>query len=173
MSRLIAVALFVFAAAPMAVKAPTVLAAPGRCYNIQLNITPYRSSAGAGHVGVMYRVHNLWTGACTLGGYPGAELLGAKFHSLPTHLTRGLGYLVGKRPVQLVTLAGNNDAYFVLEWDQIQTEHQPCQVARYFMITPPNDNLPDVTWATSNAGFIRACSGMVTASPVASKAFNF
>ncbi|HZS94799.1 MAG TPA: DUF4232 domain-containing protein [Chloroflexota bacterium] len=153
--------------------AQPVAAAAGRCANIQIHITPLRGSAGAGHVGVEYRMHNMWGSACTLQGYPGAELLGARFHTLPTHLHRGLGYLVGAQPVRLVTLPGHGNAYFILEWDQIRTQNQPCQIARYFMVIPPNDNMPVVTYAAPNAGFIRACSGNVTVSPVSGHPIRF
>lgn len=140
------------------------------CSNIQVSIRPYKSSAGAGHVGIMYQIHNLWNRPCGLFGYPGVKLLDAQFSTLPTQLTRGLGYLVGGRSPRLVHLGPHGSAYFLLEWDHIPTDAESCPVARYLMITPPNDYLPVVTYAASGSG-ITPCGGKIIASPVAGTAF--
>jgi hypothetical protein len=156
---------------------PGVQAAPvasgGACQNFQLHITPLKGDAGAGHIGEMYRIHNVSTSACMLAGYPGAMLLDRNFASLPTQVTRGLGYLVGKRPVVNVMLHGSNDAYFVVEWDHQPALGQQCPTAPYIMITAPNDRLPVVTYGSGVGGGIDACGGNLTVTPVAGTAFGF
>lgn len=125
-----------------------------------------------GHVGTMYRVHNILPAACTLFGYPGAKLLDRNFNSLTTHVHRGLGYLAGKHAPVTVTLQGSHQGYFVLEWDHIPSPGETCPPAPYVMIIAPNDRLPVVTYAGSETGVIVACGGNLTASPVAPNAFN-
>jgi hypothetical protein len=67
--------------------------------------------------------------------------------------------------VRLVTLAPRGLAYFVLYFPTIPTGSEPCPVAPYLMITPPNDRLPVVTYA--GKGFpIRPCGGRLTATPI-------
>ena len=148
-------------------------AAVGACQNFQLHITPLKDDAGMGHVGEMYRIHNVSSTPCTLAGYPGAVLLDRNFASLPTHVTRGLGYLVGKRPIVNVTLQGGHDGYFVAEWDHDPTPGQQCPTAPYIMITAPNDRLPVVTYGSGVGGGVDACGGKLTVTPVAATQFGF
>jgi hypothetical protein len=150
------------------VEARSTEAAAHPCANFQLVVRYMSSSGGAGHIGYMFRVHNILPGACTLYGYPGAMELDRNFNSLPTHVTRGMAYLTGKRAPVTVTLQGGHDGYFVLEWDHIPSPGQTCPTSSYVMITPPNDRLPVVTFAK-----IDACGGNIIATPVARTAFSF
>lgn len=136
------------------------------CQNIQLLVRPGGSNGATGHIAIMYRIHNILPGACTLFGYPGAKLLNRNFDSLPTRVNRGLSFLAGKNAPTTVTLQGNQDAYFVLEWDHFPSPGQTCPPATYLLITPPNDNLPVVTYAARGGAAIVACGGDLTASPV-------
>ncbi|MGH2448163.1 MAG: DUF4232 domain-containing protein [Chloroflexota bacterium] len=154
-----------------AVAAPS--AAPARCQNTQLLYSRVMNSAGAGHVGVMYRVHNQAPAACTLYGYPGAELLDRQFHSLPTTVQRGAGYLTGRRYEHLVTLSGSNNGYFAIEWVHFPTPGQTCPKAPYIMITAPGNRLPTVTYARAEGGPIDACGGILHVSPIQPKRFSF
>jgi hypothetical protein len=151
------------------------LAAPHRCWNFQLTIRPFKSSAGAGHAGTMYRIHNILPGACTLYGYPGALLMDRNFNTLPTHVTRGLAFLAGKHAPVTVTLQGNHDGYFVVTWVHFPTPGQSCPTAKHVLFIAPNDNLPVVTYAGNGdgEGGIMACGGNLTVSPVAPDAFPF
>jgi hypothetical protein len=132
-----------------------------------------RTSGATGHIGEMFRIHKVTAGACTLYGYPGAVLLDGNFNSYPTHVSRGLGFLAGKRAPVTVRLDATHDAYFILEWDHIPSPGQSCPGAKYVLITPPNDRLPVVTYAGKGSTVIDACGGLLTASPVAPTAFSF
>jgi hypothetical protein len=147
-------------------------AAPPRCANYQTLVTPVSGNGATGHISEMFRIHDTLPGSCQLFGYPGAELLDRSFHSLPTHVTRAPWPEGGPGP-RTVTLSSGHDAYFVLAWVHIPTPGQRCPTASYVMITPPNDRLPDVTYAGTRNGpsGIDACGGNLTVSPVAGTRF--
>jgi Protein of unknown function (DUF4232) len=145
---------------------------PHRCYNIQLLIRLYYNPGGAaGHVSLIYGIHDLWSGSCVLRGYPGLQLLDHNFHSMPTYLSRSQGSLIATIPVRRVTLDLSSDAYFVASYHDIQIESETCKDSPYLMITPPHDNLPIVTFSRvdDSPSYFEACGGDVTVSPVASK----
>jgi hypothetical protein len=147
-----------------AVAAP-VAQAVHNCPNFQLLPGIQGSQGAAGTIVMIYRLHNLFSGACTLYGYPGILLLDKNFGSEHTVVHRGLpvGHAI---PKQLVTVAGHGNAYFTLLYNQVPVGSQPCETARYLMITPPNDFLPIVTHAAPGGGLIHPCTGNVYVSPV-------
>jgi hypothetical protein len=150
------------------------LSAPGasapRCPNTQLLIQSVQSQGATGHIGIVYRIHNLASSACTLQGYPGAELLDRQFHSQPTTVQRGHGYIIaGSPPRPQVTLDAGHDAYFGLEYSDVPSGAAACPRSPYLMITPPDDRLPVVTYASTSPGMvgaITACRGTIVVSPV-------
>ena len=146
-------------------------AATVRCRTNQLTIAADYGEGGVGHLGLIFLVHNLSGQACTLYGYPGAQLLNGSQHSLPTHLKWGEGYLVGALPKRTVVLPPGIDAYFSLEWVHIPSPGQSCPVAPFLRITPPNTTVSLIVW--SGPGGIMACGGNLTASPVESSQFAF
>jgi hypothetical protein len=146
-------------------------ASPGTCANTQLVITARQSSGSAGHIGIMYRIHNQSNRTCTLHGFPGVVLLDKGFNTLPTHVTWATN-LAGHHPVQLVALSPQGNAYFLLYWAEIPTGNEACPAARYLMVTAPNDRLPDVLYAAR--GFdITPCGGRLMATPVEPAPFTF
>lgn len=141
-------------------------AQPARtCQNTQLDIRPGASQGAAGHIGIIYRIHNLSNRACTLFGYPGIQLLDRHFLSLPTMTHRGPGGLVGAISMRRVPVAAHGAAYFVLGYSDVPVGNRPCVTAYYLMIFAPNDSLPVVTYA-GGAGGITACAGAINVSPV-------
>ena len=150
-----------------AVAAQASQAAPS-CRNTQLTIRYKSSNGAAGHVGIIYRIHNLSAQACTLFGYPGVQLLDRQFLSLPTTVHRGTGDLVGPIPRQLVRVAAHGNAYFALGYSDVPVMNQPCKTAYYLMIFAPNDVLPVVTYAFGRGG-ITACAGSIYVSPVTAR----
>src|SRR5579875_2798851 len=65
-----------------------------RCMNVQLTLAGAGPlSAGAGHIGQWYKLHNISNRACTLTGFPGVELLDKNFASYPSPVNRS-GYLI-------------------------------------------------------------------------------
>src|SRR5579875_3520121 len=117
-------------------------AAVARCTTAQLVIAPDYGNGGAGHLGIIFLIHNRLNRTCTLYGYPGAQLLNANYQPLTTHLRWGGGYLGGNPPRRLVYLAPSADAYFSLEWVHIPSPGQTCPKASFLRITPPNDFEP-------------------------------
>jgi hypothetical protein len=138
------------------------------CQNIQLHVQPQTSQGAAGTIAIIYRLHNLFGGACTLDGYPGIQLLDRNFLSLPTRTHRG-----GRGPVvpqRTVRLPGHGNAYFALFYSDVPTAGQPpCATARYVMVIAPNTFLPVVTYATTRGGSIHECSGNVWVTPVTAR----
>lgn len=175
--RLLAILAVVVPSAFLAGGALRVTAAPpaatSTCQNIQLTYNPVRSSGAMGHIGVMFRVHNQWRGACTLYGYPGAELLDSQFHSLPTTVERGVGYLTGNKYEHLVTLSRGHNGYFVLEWVHFPTPGQTCLGAPYLMITAPGNRLPNVIYGSAEGGAIDACGGILHVTAIQPRQFPF
>ena len=139
------------------------------CYNIQLTFRSAQSQGAAGHIAVIYRLHNMWSRPCTLFGYPGIRLLDRHFLSLPTHTHHSPGNLVGAIPSRLVRLGPNGNAYFALGYSDVQVNNQPCPDALYLMIFPPNDFLPVVTYAASQGQGLMVCSGNINVSPVTAR----
>src|SRR5437764_906188 len=112
------------------------VAAAGPCSNVGLVMRPIRSSGATGHIGEMFRIHNVLPRACTLHGYPGAVLLDKDFFSLPTHVTWGLAFLAGKHAPVTVRLDATHDGYFILEWDHIPSPGETCPTAKHAVLTP-------------------------------------
>ncbi|MDQ2742093.1 MAG: DUF4232 domain-containing protein [Chloroflexota bacterium] len=143
-----------------------VAASQPRCLNIQLNITPGRSNGAAGHIAILYRLHNMRATACTLTGYPGVRLLGRSFRDLPTHLHRGGLVLDGRRTPSTVSVASHGNAWFALEYRDVPAADGSCTMATYLMIFPPNDYLPVIAYAGQGGVSVRACAGELEVSPV-------
>jgi hypothetical protein len=138
---------------------------PATCQNIQLLIRPHGSNGAAGHIGLIYRIHNLSGRSCSLYGYPGVQLLDRHFVTMPTTVTRG-GSFLGSIPKQRVTLPAGGNAYFTLVYSDVPTGSGPCPTARNLMIFAPNNFLPVVTYAAPRGGGITACNGALSVSPV-------
>lgn len=141
---------------------------PPTCQNIQLLIRPHSSNGAAGHIGLIYRIHNLSRRDCFLEGYPGVQLLDRHFVSMPTTVTRG-GSFIRTIPKRGVRLPAGGNAYFTLLYSDVPTGNGPCRTARNLMIFAPNDFLPVVTYAAPNGGGITACNGVINVSPVTSR----
>lgn len=135
------------------------------CQNIHLDIRAQASQGAAGHIAVIYRIHNMSGRACTLYGYPGVQLLDRHFLSLPTTVRRG-GRYVGTIPKRLIRVGAHGNAYFTLVYSDVPMNNRPCVTASYLMIFAPNDSLPVVTYAFTGGGGITACSGVIDVSPV-------
>jgi Protein of unknown function (DUF4232) len=141
------------------------------CDTSQLTITPSRSSAGVGHVGIQFHVRNPSPQYCPLTGYPTVVLLDAGRRPLPTFLHDGSGYLSGNRLVRMVRLGPDGDAYFVVEWVHIPSNGQTCPTAPTLLIVPPAASTN--TALVSVRGGVDACGGRLTVSPVEPTPFNF
>ena len=63
-----------------------------RCSSSQLALSYAGTQGATGHLEATFRLRNVSPRNCTLRGYPGAELLNAAGHTIPTHLERGHGF---------------------------------------------------------------------------------
>ena len=132
-----------------------------RCHTGRLYISAGTGDAGMGHAGEVFRVRSLAQQPCTLFGYPGAQLVDANGHDLPTRLQWGKGYLFGDPKPQTVVLKTGGSAYFKLEWAHIPNAGESCPTAGYLLITPP-DERTTIAIATP----IDACGGRLTTTPM-------
>ena len=141
------------------------------CQSSQLSMVAAGSQGAAGHLGVQYKFTNTSPNACTLYGYPSAQLLDANRAPLTTHDTDATqGPLFTQQTVQTVTLAPNGSAYFVVNWSDVPDSSAPgCSQASYLRIAPP-DNTQTFTVPSS----IDACSaGNLIISPVEPTSFGY
>lgn len=138
------------------VAAPAALPA---CQTAQLSISVEATDAATGHISDQFRIHNRSYAACTLFGFPGAQLLDAAYRPVYTRLTWGPGYAA--RPRRLVTLAARGNAYVVLDWVHFSSTGGPCPTTPYLLITPPNTSR-----SLTVTDAIDTCGGRLTASPV-------
>lgn len=143
-------------------------AAAANCQTSQLVLAPDYSTGAAGHASLIFLVHNRAGQACTLYGYPGAQLLDGAYRALPTSLRWGDA---APSPRQLVYLAPGADAYFALTYARIPTTSQACPTASFVRITPPNAYASTIVW--TGQGGLTACGGAFTATPVEPAQFSF
>lgn len=137
--RLITTAALTLAlAAALPAAAPAASArAPPRCTVSHLLGELTRPQAGAGQRSVTLVLTNATRRTCSLGGYPGGLLLGARNHPLPTNVVR--------KPAspRTIVLAPGKSATSTLQWGAIagtgdrQTGRCQPTPAR-IEITPPN-----------------------------------
>jgi hypothetical protein len=137
-----------------------------RCYTNQLVINPASSSGAAGTIALLFKIHNRSSRACTLYGYPGAQLQNARHQNMPTYVHRGPPYFLGLKP-RLVHLAAGGNAFFVFKWSHIPSGNAPCPTSPYIRITPPNDYSSLLVTLGARNG-IDACGGNLTVTPVVS-----
>lgn len=130
-----AVALAAVAALPAA--APAARTAP-RCTVSSLLGELRAPTAGAGQRQAKLLLTNVTRKTCTLGGYPGGLLLGAKNKPLPTNVVRNTA-----RRAKVVTLAPGKSATTTLQWGVVpgtgDRQSGRCQpTPARIEITPPN-----------------------------------
>ena len=97
-----------------------------------------RPQAGAGQRFVTLVLTNVTRRSCSLGGYPGGLLLGARNNALPTNVVR-----LADVPVRTVVLAPGKSAVSTLQWGAIagtgDRQTGTCQpTPARIEITPPN-----------------------------------
>ena len=157
------------AGTPASTPTPTPTATPSprplalsRCRSHQLTVAVTGSNGGAGSLMVVLAFRNSGPTACTLYGYPGAQLLSSSGAALPTTVARGGTALFSARPPALVTLPVNGTATFDLGYSDVPSGGaSSCPIASRLEVTPPNAYRFLVISAT-----IEACRGQLTVSPV-------
>ncbi|HWE62124.1 MAG TPA: DUF4232 domain-containing protein [Chloroflexota bacterium] len=141
-------------------------AATPRCHTGRLYIAPVPNSGqgGVGHLGLVFKVTSLAQNPCYMYGYPGAQLVDANAHDIPTVLQWGHGYLFGNPPKQHVTLQTGASAYFKLEWVHFPTPGQACPTAGYLLVTPPDER----TTIVVPVSLQDVCGGRIVTTPIVS-----
>jgi len=147
-----------------ATSAPSAPAVIGpTCRPDQLTLAIKFLGAATGNVGEMAHFTNHSTVACSLYGFPGAQLLNAQRDPMITHTHwQTSAYLYTTQPVSHVQMAPGAAAYFVVEWEDVPSgSATSCPLASYLEVTPPNDYS-----AITIANTVGACGGNLYISPV-------
>jgi hypothetical protein len=115
-------------------------------------------------------LRNVSERSCTLHGYPGAQLLNAAGHTIPTHLARGHGFFPDSLLVpRQVLLRPSTSAQFGLGFadNNEYVGGRPCPSAAWLKSVPPNAS-GALRIALSGGGHPRfaPCGGQLVASPV-------
>lgn len=118
--------------------------------------TVFKSSTGVGGTGFgFFTITNDGTSDCSLGGYPGLQLLSAVGAALPTTVIRDASIAAdqlsnGRYPERTYVIRPGGFVQFEIRW--LPCVGQSCAVhwptAYELRITPPNDHIAQVISAT-------------------------
>ncbi|MGC8479927.1 MAG: DUF4232 domain-containing protein, partial [Acidimicrobiales bacterium] len=112
----------------------------GRCISEQLTIARAQTSASAGSVAISFTLTNTAPTTCVLKGYPGLQMLDQNGASITTHVTWGSSVSVPQEPVNSITLASGQQAYFIIGYaSQTGYGSDTCPTSTSIEVTPPND----------------------------------
>lgn len=142
---------------------PTTAAGLARCATANLAGSIAGSSGAAGTIETTVALRNATTVPCTLGGYPGLQLIGSGGTALPTTVVRRGSYSFTAMPPTTVTLGGGESAYFNIGYSDVPVGGETsCPTSATLEVTPPNafDHLV-VTAALTPCG-----NGTLVVSPV-------
>lgn len=110
----------------------------------------------------MGTVTNTSSSACSVFGFPGAQLLDAQRQPMTTRVSQATaGPWSGVFPEQRLQVAPGAAVYFALAWSATSSGAQEsCAASSYLALTPPGD-----TSAVTAPNPIQACGGAITLSP--------
>jgi hypothetical protein len=134
-----------------------------RCATAHLAGSVVGGNGAAGTIQTTMGLRNTASTSCTLGGYPGLQLLGAGGAALPTTVVRKGTYPFTAMAPTTVTLAPDQSAYFNIGYSDVPMGNQTsCPTSVSLQITPPNayDHLV-ITASLGPCG-----NGTMTVSPV-------
>lgn len=131
------------------------------CQAKQLALTFAIDESSTGTSTQMGTVTNHSTTACSLFGFPGAELFDAQHAPIAVQVFQATsGVWSGVFPEQHIQLAPGASAYFATAWSTASTGAQiSCFTSSYFALTPPGE-----TSAVTGADTIHVCD-TITVSP--------
>jgi hypothetical protein len=131
------------------------------CHAKQLTLRFAIDAASSGTSTQMGTVTNQSTAACSLFGFPDAQLLDAQRAPMTLPMLKATsGVWSGVFPEQRIQLAPGASAYFATAWSQSPTDAQmSCLMSSYFALTPQGDSS-----AVTSTDVIRVC-GAITISP--------
>jgi Protein of unknown function (DUF4232) len=142
---------------------PTTSGGYGLCIPGQLIASLYGSSGAAGTIEITVALKSTATGYCTLGGYPGLQMIGSNGSALPTSVVRKGAYSFTSMTPTTPTLASGQTAYFNMGYSDVASGSQSnCPMSVTLEITPPN-----ATGHVSIPAQLAPCdNGTITVSPV-------
>jgi len=119
------------------------------CTSSQLSILLGVEGAAMGSRGVTgMAFKNISATACTLEGYPTAQMIDAPGKTIPTHITHGTEFSSPTAVVKVITLAPGKEAKFdVLYEAQTGYGNAYCPTSSKVKFTPPGSKTPLIlTW---------------------------
>jgi len=136
---------------------------PTQCPTPKLAASIYGSSGAAGTIQETVALTSSAAAPCTLGGYPGLQMLSAAGAKLPTTVVRKGNYPFTAMAPTTVTLAPGAAAYFNLGYSDVPSGTEvSCPASASLAVTPPNSYT-----STSVAAQLDPCdNGTITVSPV-------
>ncbi len=118
---------------------PTTAGGPSQCPTTKLIGTIAGSSGAAGTIETTVALKSTDSVACTLGGYPGLQLLGPTGSSLPTTVVRKGSYSFTAMAPTTVTLVAGQSAYFNIGYSDVPVGSETtCPTSGSLEVTPPN-----------------------------------
>ena len=126
-------------ATPTPAPSPTP-AGPVACAAGTLSASLAGSQGAAGHRFLAVRLANTGTSACTVDGYPSAQLVSGSGAPLSTRVVDGGGMLSNGAPPAPFTLAPGQAATFQLSWGDVPVNGESCPTAAAAQVGPPGSN---------------------------------
>jgi hypothetical protein len=140
------------------------------CASSQLTLAYAGTQGATGHVEATFALHNVSGHSCTLHGYPGAELLDAAGHTLPTRLKQGRGFFPDTLLVpRQVVLRPGGDARFGLGFadNNEYVGGRRCRSAVWLKSVPPHAaRALRVALTGGEHPRFAPCGGQLVASPI-------
>jgi hypothetical protein len=126
-----------------------------RCHTAGVRLSLDGVDAGAGNFVGTFRLTNTLDVACTVNGYPGAELRDDAGNPLPTSVVRGGGPAAPRSGPTEVRVAPGASAIFRVHWEQVPVgDETRCSTSTAVALTPPDEYAPLILPMT-----IHACGG--------------
>ncbi len=117
----------------------TAVPGPARCATTALTGSVAGSSGAAGTIETTVALKSTGTVPCTLGGYPGLQMLSASGSTLPTQVVRKGSYSFTAMAPTTVTLAPGQSAYFNIGYSDVPVGAETsCPTSSSLEVTPPN-----------------------------------
>jgi hypothetical protein len=136
---------------------------PNQCPTPKLTASVYGSSGAAGTIEVTMALTSAAASSCTLGGYPGLQMLNAAGTALPTTVVRKGNYPFTAMAPTVVTVAPGQAVYFNLGYSDVPSGTETsCPTSATVQVTPPNS----YTSTPVSAQLSPCDNGSLTVSPV-------
>jgi hypothetical protein len=117
----------------------TAAAGPVRCATTALSGSVVGSSGAAGTIETTVGLKSTASTPCTLGGFPGMQLVSASGSPLPTMVVRTGNYSFTAMPATSVTVGPGQSVYFNIGYSDVPVGNETtCPTSASIQVTPPN-----------------------------------